>query len=86
MSKAKTLALAFSALTSLAALAASPAYAAVNGCCQSTPDGGKHCGAPVTVLGKKTCTVGWYKASCKTAYKNCEKKDWMLAGPKLKAS
>ena len=41
MSKAKTLALAFSALTSLAALAATPANAAINACCQSTPDGGK---------------------------------------------
>jgi hypothetical protein len=55
----------------------------VKGCCQKGTPG--TCGAPITVLGKKTCTVGWYKVVCKSGYKNCKKQDWMLSGPKLKA-
>jgi hypothetical protein len=61
----------------------SPSFAGVKGCCQKGTPG--TCGAPITVLGKKTCTVGWYKVVCKSGYKNCKKQDWMLSGPKLKA-
>lgn len=61
----------------------SSAVAGENGCCQKGTPG--VCGAPVTVLGKKTCTLGWYKAVCTTKWNDCKKKDWMLSGPKLKA-
>ncbi len=58
-----------------------PGIFAINGCCQDTPDGGKHCGAPITVLGKKTCTLGWYKVSCDKGYTNCKKETWSIVKP-----
>jgi hypothetical protein len=67
----------------LVSMSASTAFADVKGCCQKGTPG--VCGAPITVLGKKTCTVGWYKVTCSSKWNNCKKKDWMLAGPALKA-
>jgi len=75
----------FGILVALATLASSPAYA-VNGCCQDVGKGGKNCGAPIKGLHNELgCSLGWYKASCTTKWKDCTKKDWMLPGGKLKA-
>jgi hypothetical protein len=64
-------------------LAATPSFAADHkGCCQKGTPG--TCGAPITVLGKKTCTLGWVKVTCSSKWKNCEN-GWMLSGPAFSA-
>jgi hypothetical protein len=65
------------AATILVSAAVSPALAEHKGCCQK---GTSTCGAPITVLGKKTCTLGWVKVTCSSKWKNCEN-GWMLSGP-----
>jgi hypothetical protein len=62
---------------------ASPSFA-INGCCQTGLP--KTCGGPVSVDHKGTqgCTLGWFKASCGSKWKDCEPKEWMKGKPKLK--
>lgn len=48
----------------------------VKGCCQSAGKTRTSCGAPVKVLGKETCTLGYYKVKCDKGYTNCKKETW----------